>query len=179
MRKKFTVEELVNTGFSVFLLLSSCEFLLQPFVGFRFTLDFELLVVVDFVDVGNDELEGLLWTGDSGKHLLVVFNTEGTHEENNRNRGGSSCTDLDHEHTISALFNREWLTHTVLLGEDFCNFSSLCSSLVDFNCYTVWCKVFHGDENTLGSVDNEVATRVERIFALVSQEVSKERCVFR
>ena len=179
VREEFTVEKLVNTCFSVFLLLSSCEFLLQPLIGFRLALDFELFVVVDFVDVGNDELECLLWTGDSGKHFLVVFDTEGTHEENNRNRGGSSSANLDHEHTISALFDGERLTHTVLLREDLCNFCSLCGSLVNFNRYTVWCKVFHRDENTLGSVDNEVATWVERVFALVPQKVGKKRSVFR
>ena len=143
VRQQLSVEQLVDTSLSVFLLLSCSEFLLQPFVSFSFCFDFELFVVVDFVNIGNDVLERGFWTGNSGKNFTVNFDSESTHEKNNWNRCGSSGANLHHEHTISSLLNSEWLSHSILLGEDLCNFGPLGGSLVDFNRYTVWGKIFH------------------------------------
>ena len=50
---------------------------------------------------------------DRLEHFLVVLNAEGTHEENHGDCGCSSCADLDHEHTVTALLDVEGLAHTV------------------------------------------------------------------
>ena len=77
VRKEFSVEELVYSCFTVFLLLSSGEFLLQPFVGFVSTLyvviAFLLFITVNFVDVCYDVLECLLRTRDSSEYFLVCL----------------------------------------------------------------------------------------------------------
>ena len=147
VRKQFSVEELVHTGFSVLFLLSCSEFLLQPFICFTSVLDvvftFLVFVSVDLVDVGNDELERLLGARNGSEYFLVSFDTERSHQQNNWNWGCSGSADLDHEHTISTLFNGERLAHTVLLRENLGDFCSLSSSLVDFNGDTVRSEIFH------------------------------------
>ena len=55
----------------------------------------------------------------------------------------------------------ERLAHTVFLGENLSDFGSLCVALVDLNGDAVWGQVFHGDEDTLGTVDDEVASWVQ------------------
>ena len=143
VRQQLSVEQLVDTSLSVFLLLSCSEFLLQPFVSLSFGLDFELFVVVNFVNIGYNVLECGLWTGNSSEDFTVNFDSESTHEKNDWNRRGSSGADLHHEHTISSLLNSEWFSHSILLGENLCNLGSLGGSLVDFNRDTVWSKIFH------------------------------------
>ena len=147
-------------------------------MSFSHGLDCVLFVVVDFVEVCHDVLERLSWSSDGLEHFLIVLDTKGTHEENHGDSGCSSSADLDHEHTVTSLLDVEWLAHTVLLRENLSNFGSLSVSLVDFNSDTVWCEVFHGDENTLGTVDDEVASRIQRVFALLAKEVVPQCGVF-
>ena len=147
VRKQLSVEELVYTRFTILFLLTCSEFLLQPFVCFASILDvvFTLLVfvTVHFVDVGNDELERLLGTRNGSEYFLISFDTERSHQQNNWNWSCSGSADLDHEHTISTLFNGERLAHTVLLRENLGDFCSLSRSLVDFNGNTVRGEIFH------------------------------------
>ena len=166
--QQFTVKQLVDTCFTVFLLLASGEFLLQPLVAFFSSDHFVFFVVVDFVDVGNDELEGICVSSDSLENLLVVFNAECTHEHDNGNCGGTSSADLDHEHSVTALFNSKWLSHTVFLRENLSDFGLLSVALVDLNSDTVRSQVFHRDENTLGTVDNEIASGVKGVLAFLA-----------
>ncbi len=179
VREKFTVKQLIDTSFTVFLLLTSSKFLLQPLVGFRLAFDLKFFVVVDFVDVGNNKLECLLWTRDGSEDFLVVFDSESSHKQDNRDWCRSSSTHFDHEHTVSSLLNGQRLAHAVLLREDFCNLCSLCSSLVNLDCDTVRRQVFHRNENALGSVDDEVATRIERVFAFFAKKVRQQCTIFR
>ena len=78
--EEFTVEELANAGFSVFLLLSCGEFLFEPLVAFFGRDDFVLFVVVHFVDVGHDELERVGVSGNGLENMLIVFDAQGAHE---------------------------------------------------------------------------------------------------
>ena len=101
---------------------------------------------------------------------MVVFDTKGSHQQNDRNGRRTGGANLDHQHTVSALFDGQRLAHTVFLGENFGHFCLLGVALVDFNGDSVRGEVFHGDENALGSVDDEVATGIEGVFALLAEE---------
>ena len=143
VREQLAVKQLVDTCFTVFLLLTCGEFLFQPLMAFFGGDDLVFFVVVYFVDVGNDVLERVRVPCNGLEDVLVVFNTESSHQQHNGNGRGSSGADLDHQHTISALFDGEWLSHTVFLGEDFGHFCLLGVALVDFDRNSVRSKVFH------------------------------------
>ena len=89
VREEFTVEELTHPCFSVFLLLTGGKFLLEPLVAFFGRDDFVFFVVVHFVDVGHDELERVGVSSDGLEDVLVVFDTQCTHEEHHGDGGGS------------------------------------------------------------------------------------------
>ena len=166
VREELAVQELVDALLTVLTLLTGSELLLKPLVGFLGVHRVVLFVVVDFVDVGHDVLEGLSGTGDGGEDLLVVVDAKGTHEQDHGDGGGSGGADLDHEHAVTALFDGEGLAHTVLLGEDLGDFRLLGVALVDFNGHAVGREVLHRDEHALGAVDDEVTTGVEGVLAL-------------
>ena len=170
MGEEFSVKELADAGLTVLFLLAGSEFLFQPLVAFFGGDDFVFFVVVHFVDVGDDVLERVRVPGDGLEDVLVVFHAERTHEEHDRDGGGSSGGNLHHQHAVAALLDGERLAHSVFLGEDFGNFRLLGVALVDFNRDTVGGEVFHRDEDTLGSVDDEVAAGVEGVFALLLQQ---------
>ena len=113
--EQLSVEELVYTCFTVFLLLACGEFLLKPLVAFFGRDHFVLFVVVDFVDVGHDELERIGVASDGLEDVLVVFNTQRTHEEHDGDSGRTGGADLDHQHTVTALLNGQGFTHAVFL----------------------------------------------------------------
>ena len=168
--EEFSVKELVDPCFTVFLLLASGEFLFQPLMAFFCGHDFVFFVVVDFVDVGHDELERVGVSGDGLEDVLVVFNAQGSHEQDHGNGGRTGGADLDHEHAISSLFNGQGFAHTVLLGENLGHFGLLGVPLVDLNGDSVGGEVFHRNEDTLGSVDDEITTGVKRVFTTLSEE---------
>ena len=178
VREEFTIEQLVYTLFTVFLLLTGSEFLLQPFVCFNHRLNCILFIVIHFIEVCNDILERLSRTCDCLENLLVVFNSKCTHQENDRDCSSSCCADFDHEHSVTSLFNIQWFAHSVFLRENLSHFGSLSVSLVDFNCNAIRRKVFHRNENTFGSVDDEVASWVKWIFSTLSEEVIPHCSVF-
>ena len=171
VREKFAVEELAHTSLAVFFLLACSEFLFQPLVAFFGGDDLVLLVVVHFVDVGHDVLERVRVSCNGLEDVLVVFNTEGTHEQNHGDSGGAGGADLDHQHPVSALLDGQRFAHTVFLGENLGHFSLLRIALVDFDGHSVRGEVFHGDENTLSAVDDEITTGVEGVFALLAEEL--------
>ena len=94
VREKFTVQQLTYASFTVFLLLTGSEFLLQPLMAFFGGDDFVFFVVVDFVDVCNDELERVGVASNGLEDLLVVFNAKCPHEQHDRNGGGPCGADL-------------------------------------------------------------------------------------
>ena len=170
VREKFSIKKLVDTSLSVLLLLACCEFLFQPLVAFIGGDNLVFFVVVHLVDVGDDVLERIRVSSNGLEDVLVVFDTKGSHQQNDRNGRRTGGADLDHQHTVSALFDGQWLAHTVFLGENLGYFCLLGVALVDFNGDAVRGEVFHGDENALGSVDDEIATGIEGVFALLAEE---------
>ena len=55
----------------------------------------------------------------------------------------------------------------------------LCIALVDLDGDTVGSEVLHRDEHTLGAVDDEVATGVQRVFAFLLEQLVPGGLVFR
>ena len=170
VRQELTVEELVDALLTVLTLLAGGELLLKPLVGFLGVHRVVLFVVVDFVDVGHDVLEGLSGAGDGGENLLIVVDAKGTHQQDHGDGGRAGRADLHHEHAVTTLFDGEGLAHTVLLGEDLGDLGLLRIALVDLHGHAVGREVFHRNEHTLGAVDDEVTTGVEGVLALGAQQ---------
>ena len=170
VRQELTVKELVDALLTVLTLLAGGELLLEPFVSFLGVHRVVLFVVVDFVDVGHDVLEGLSGACDGGENLLVVVDAKGTHQQDHGDGGRAGRADLHHEHAVTALLDGEGLAHTVLLGEDFGDLGLLGVALVDLHGHAVWREVFHRDEHALGAVDDEVTTGVEGVLALGAEQ---------
>ena len=115
VRKEFLIEEILNSRFSVFLLLTRCELLLKPLHRLLGTLDTIFLIVLDIVDIRDGVFHRLDWASNCSENLLVILHTECPHQQDDWYRGGPSAGNLHHQHPIAALLDIQGLSNTILL----------------------------------------------------------------
>ena len=77
--------------------------------------DIVLIIVLDLIQVGNDELERFSWSGNCLEDLLIIVDAESAHEKYDGDGSGSRAANLHHQHAIFALLHCQWLTDTILL----------------------------------------------------------------
>ena len=150
--------------------MSCSKFLFEPLHRFLLIFDIVLIIVLDLIQVGNDELERFSWSGNRLEDLLIIVDAESAHEKYDGDGSGPRAANLHHQHAIFALLHCQWLTDTILLRENFGNLSLASISLVHFYSDPIGGQIFHGNEGAFGSVDDEITTRVIGIFAPTLQK---------